>query len=149
TTEESNTVLPVDYKNYNDNINQSRYWLSSNDLIDPVEDEENNDDGDTPAMQISQSGINWDNLGLSELDDLEDEDFPLKISWVTQKTASNYTGKIIYKKNFYIHRTNNGYRFSKSDSNNTSYFFDLNNLTSQDIPYFLFQLSKDKVNALR
>src|SRR5699024_9610207 len=62
---------------------------------------------------------------------------------------SNYTGKIIYKKNFYIHRTNNGYRFSKSDSNNTSYFFDLNNLTSQDIPYFLFQLSKDKVNALR
>src|SRR5699024_9492990 len=66
TTEESNTVLPVDYKNYNDNINHSRYWLSSNDLIDPVEDEENNDDGDTRAMQISQSGINWDNLGLSE-----------------------------------------------------------------------------------
>src|SRR5699024_3346149 len=106
------------------------------------------DDGQNTSMILSHN-IFEENLPSSTLDELSDNDFPIRISWVTKEKNSNSSvSKVLYKKNIYLQKTTEGYRFSKSSDSSPNHWIDLNN-NPQDSIYHQFSLSKNKIQELK
>jgi RHS repeat-associated protein len=138
----SGTYYPgVNYRTYDDNVNQKKYWLNHSELLMPTI--LNPQDGETNFMRLSHDFFNPDNSS-SLLNNISDSEFPLKINWVVKEQKGNIR-KVLHKRTFYIVKNpNNGnYVFSK-----TTNYFNIVNL-SNDTLYYQYNLTKQYVKDLK
>ena len=104
----------VNYKIYDNNINQRRYWINSNQLVDPVIDPPTEADDDFMTIRHTF----FDQSYHTHLNAVPSSYFPLKINWVVKQKVGG-VAQTLYSKTFYIHRGNAviggwSYTFSKT-----------------------------------
>ncbi|AXG74261.1 hypothetical protein DVK85_08440 [Flavobacterium arcticum] len=109
---------PVSYHTYDDNVNQSKYWFSSYDseLISPTEADVLADPN-KKFMRLTHTFFDQNTGSL--LNGLNDEEFPVKVTWVVKKKIGNTVSLFRDHKVFYIYRLpTNDYIFTKSENIN-------------------------------
>ena len=113
--ENTGTRYPgVNYKTYDDNINQKRYWVYHNQLPSPIIN--NIYEEDDPFIVVRNTFFEQDYSGY--LDDFTDAEFPLKASWVVKTQVGSNIAKAVRSRAIYIHKTPTGYKFTKSLNQN-------------------------------
>ncbi|MDT0294909.1 toxin TcdB middle/N-terminal domain-containing protein [Mesonia ostreae] len=130
----------VNYVSYNDNTNQKKYWYHSNELVSPII----SNDGQDLLLKIKHTMFSQ-NYEIF-LNQFSDEEFPLKIHWVTKEKTPGSPAKVLYKKTFFLQRLNQ-YPFGNWNYN----FYNDEQLTSvvnSVSGYHQFFLSKDKVETI-
>ena len=135
----------VNYKVYDDNVNESIYWFSGSDLPDP--DIQSPTDNNDPFLKISHNFVLPSN---GVLNNISEELFPLRVNWVVKQeigTTTSSTVDVIMKKNFFIIKTETeGYVLaSLAQINSSSYYFDYP--LSDD--YLEYTLSKEQVEQIK
>ncbi|QYJ68245.1 toxin TcdB middle/N-terminal domain-containing protein [Flavobacterium litorale] len=133
---------PVKYKIYNDNINESIYWILGGELPDP--NIQSAADEDDPFLRISHNFTLPSNEALGYIDDAL---YPLKVNWVVKQkvgTQSLNAVNVVVKKTFYILNTQSqGYVLSKT----TSTVGEIDPLL--DEYYFEHTFSKEDINQIK
>ncbi|MAN26468.1 SpvB/TcaC N-terminal domain-containing protein [Mesonia sp.] len=127
-TANNETFYPsVSYAVYSNNLNSTKYWIKSNDLPSPTISTIEPNDGESSYLKIKHDLDDIQVLGgnptsSNPLNSLSDDDFPIKINWIT-KSEVNDIAKVIYKKTFYLHRSpyvdfmfNEGYFYKLTNS---------------------------------
>ncbi|WP_370031897.1 SpvB/TcaC N-terminal domain-containing protein [Flavobacterium sp. 28YEA47A] len=100
----------VDYMAFDDNINQARYWIDNDLLIEPVIDYPA--DAHTAFMQMSHNLFDHE----PQLNELEDNQFPVQINWVTKGEIGGIV-KVLNAKRFYVYKDINGnYFYTRSEN---------------------------------
>ncbi|HRB72393.1 MAG TPA: RHS repeat-associated core domain-containing protein [Flavobacterium sp.] len=106
--------LPVNHNNYDDNLNQSKYWIYGSSLPTPVINTSVPNDGNQAMMVFSHTLLDEDFTSLTA-------SLPvgtvLQANWVIKKQNSTATQtEVLHKRNIYIIKTLSGYVLSKTDN---------------------------------
>tara|TARA_R110000850_G_C9994955_1_gene467523 strand:- start:1125 stop:11606 length:10482 start_codon:yes stop_codon:yes gene_type:complete len=140
---------PVNYKVYDDNVNEEKYWFNANQLIDPIIDPQVPGDEQNPFMELKHNMFDLDHTNLLNTYFNEDEPLPVKINWVVKKKEGNVT-QVLHRETFYLQAELVGtwvpswvYIFTK-EADPTSDQID----PATDTEYFQYSISKENIEAI-
>ncbi|MFL9839284.1 toxin TcdB middle/N-terminal domain-containing protein, partial [Flavobacterium sp. ST-75] len=135
----------VSYMTYDNNINQTKYWITSSDLMNPVIN--SSAENDDPLL-IVHHDLGVSGYYSSFLNNFGADDFPLQINWVVKEQDANNI-KAAVNKTLYIYRTTESssgvwnYHFTKTKNIN-----DVITPTTQP-SYFSYTLTKERVKQIK
>ncbi len=138
----------ITYCTYEDNVNQSKYWYNSSSFVNPIIDNTDPNDPDNPLHRISHNMFD-SGLYTFFLGGMEDEDFPVKITWAVKEDLNDVT-KTLTTKTYYLHRLNCtfgvicDYQFRTSIDPSGGVEID-----ASDIPYYQYNLTKGEVEDIK
>jgi hypothetical protein len=135
----SGTRYPgVNYKTYDDNMNQRKYWIDYNQIPSPVINYAYEEDD--PFMVVRHTFNDQDYSPY--MDDFEDSEFPLKASWVVKEQMGSGIATTLHRRTVYIYKTSTGYKLTKSINEN-----DLLLTTHTD--FYKYILNKKQIKDLQ
>ncbi len=141
----------VSYNVFEDNVNQSKYWYNSSSFVNPIIDNTDPNDPDKPLHRISHNMFD-SGLYTLFLGSMEDEDFPVKITWAVKEDLNDVT-KTLTTKTFYLHRLNCVFgticNYQFRTSSNPSGGVVINPSSPTYFPYYQYNLTKEEVEDIK
>jgi RHS repeat-associated protein len=131
----------VNYYNYNENINQSRYWFYATQLPEPVISTTIPSDANQSFVIIDHDLFNQGNYA-SLIENASSA--PLRVNWVVKEKTGTSIAKVIVSKSIYVRKNSSGTVYFSKDYNGTQPI----NLTT-DLDYQKVVLTKLRVKNLR
>ena len=142
-----NQYPSITYCTYEDNVNQSRFWYNSSSLVNPIIDTSDPNDLDNPLHRISHNMFD-ENLYSTYLAAMEDEDFPVKITWTVKEDVNDVT-KTLSSKTYYLYRTDCFFGVVCDYEFKTPTGAVINPASSAYYSYYQYDLTKGQVENIK